>query len=99
MVGGIDEMSVRHDSEVIDALGPTKSNLADGVGITGRSSPNVTGEVSLHGGDGASVSGESDRQIIADVVGNSAYNSSRIGDRPDLRGNSGLLLRGENEAA
>jgi len=90
---------VGHDGEVVDALGPSKSNLVASVGITGRRSPNVAGQVSLDSRDGVSVSGESDRQIIAYVVGDSAYHPTGIGDGPDLRGNSGFFLRGEKQTA
>src|ERR1700732_1409877 len=99
MVGGVNDVIVRSNGEVVDTLSPPKSNLAASVGITGRGSPNVTGQVSLDSGYGARVSGESDRQIIADVVGNSAYDATGIGDGPDLRGNSGLLLGGEKQTA
>src|ERR1700681_1652109 len=97
MVGGVNDAIVRHDGEIIGALGPPKSNLAASVGITDGGSPNITGQVSLHGGDGVGISRESNGQIIAYVVGKPAYNATGIGDRPDLRRNSGLLLRGENQ--
>src|ERR1700693_1613074 len=99
MVGGINDVIVGHDGEIIDALGATKSNLAGSVGITGRGSAGIAGQVSLDGGDSASVAGESHRQIIADVVGNSAHHSTGIGKGPDLRRDSGLVLCGNDQTA
>src|ERR1700675_4117081 len=99
MVGGVNGVIVGSEGEIIDALGAAKSNLAASVGIAGRCSPNVAGHVSLHGGDGASVSREGNRQIIAYVVGNSACHSTGIREGPDLRGNSGLVLRGDDQTA
>src|ERR1700693_6075389 len=99
MVGGVNDVIVRSDGEIIGALGAAESNLAASVGITGGGSPNVTCQISLHGGDGASVGREGNRQIIADVVGNSAYDSTGIREGPDLRGHSGFVLRGENQTA
>src|SRR6202140_6003773 len=99
MIGGVNDVIVRGDGEIIDTLGAAKSNLAASVGITGGGSPKVAGQVSLHSGDGVSISGESDGQIIADVVGNSTCDSTGIGEGPDLRGNSGFGLRGENKNA
>src|SRR3984893_7024247 len=99
MVGGVNDVIVGSDGEIVDALGAAKSNLAASVRVSGRSGPKVASDVSLYGGDGVSVSGESDGQIIADVVGNSAYDAAGIRDGPDLRGNSGFVLRGENQTA
>src|ERR1700722_606065 len=99
MVGGVNEVIVRSDGEIVDALGAAKSNLAASVGITGGGSPKVAGQVPLHCGDGVSVSRESDGQVIAYVIGNSAYDSTGIREGPDLRGHSGFVLRGENQTA
>src|ERR1700693_1087030 len=97
MVGGVNDVIVRNDGEIIDAIGPPKSNLAAGVGISGGGSPKVTGDVSLDGGDGASGGRKNYRQKIAYVVRNSAHNSTGIRGGPDLRGNGGLLLRGNDQ--
>src|ERR1700722_1511410 len=99
MVSGVNDVIVRSDGEIIGALGAAKSNLAASVGINGGGSPKVAGQVSLHRSDGVSVSRESDGQVIADVVGNSADNATGIRDRPDLSGNSGFVLRGEDQTA
>src|ERR1700730_6520792 len=99
MVGGVNKLIVRSDGEIIDALGPTEGDLTASVGITGRGRPNITGEISLDRGDGASVCGESEGQIIPDVVGDSANHATGIGEGPDLRRNGRLVLRGKNQTA
>src|SRR5205823_6016592 len=78
---------------------PARGDLPGTIGSVGRPDPNRTGQIPLHRCNHPAIPGSRNRQILAEIIGNAAYDPTGIRYDPEFGWNSRPFLGRKQESA